>query len=177
MDPILIHTSDANHPPENSVLQKTNGVDEQPLKITITLPTHAYFISSIRDFTKSMVQNMTGFTEQWAFRFQSVVDELCNNAIEFGSRPGENITVTFVSTKGKCLEIFVKDTGTGVARKTASEMQKTVEERKKMDPTKMGIRGRGLAQIVSNWTDMLEFKDNEGGGLTVHVTKNVDKEN
>lgn len=167
---------DLSHPEEHSVLSKTNGVDEQPLKITITLPTHAYFISSIRDFTKNMVQNMTGFSEQWAFRFQSVVDELCNNAIEFGSRPGENIEVTFISIKGKQLEILVKDTGTGPSRKTAADMAKIVAERKATDPTKMGIRGRGLAQIVSSWTDSMEFIDNETGGLTVHVAKRIEKE-
>ena len=49
---------------------------EEPIKITITLPTNAYFLSGIRDFTLAMTKNMTGFSDQWAFRFQSVVDEL-----------------------------------------------------------------------------------------------------
>ena len=157
---------------ENNVTNKSNTAKEGPVKITIIIPTNAYFMSGLRDFTMTVVRNMTGFSEQWAFRFQSVVDELVNNAIEFGSSSGKDVKITFVSQKGKSIEIFVEDTGTGISKKTAQEMTAFVEEGKQIDPTKItSIRGRGLAQIVANWTDVLEFKDNEGGGLTVHVVK------
>ncbi len=163
---------DAGHVAKESVLAKTNGTPETPVKISITLPTNAYFMSGIRDFTMTVVQNMTGFSKQWAFRFQSVVDELTNNAIEFGSAPGKDIKVTFVSYKGRQIEVFVQDTGTGAQKKTADEMMALINERRKMDPTQItSIRGRGLAQIVASWTDQLEYKDNPEGGLTVHAVK------
>lgn len=168
--------ADKDHPEEHSVLNKTNATNgaESPVKITIILPTNAYFMSGIRDFTMTVVQNMTGFSEQWAYRFQSVVDELTNNAIEFGSAPGKDIKVTFVSVRGKRIEVFVEDTGTGPSQKKAAEMTALVEERKNADPTAITtIRGRGLAQIVASWTDMLEFTDNKEGGLTAHVVKNL----
>ncbi|MBN1258466.1 hypothetical protein JXA05_01780, partial [Candidatus Peregrinibacteria bacterium] len=61
------------------------------------------------------------------------------------------------------------------AKKTAAEMAAWVSQQRSKDPTKItSIRGRGLAQIVANWTDTLEFRDNPGGGLTVHVTKNLE---
>ncbi|MBN2087666.1 ATP-binding protein [Candidatus Peregrinibacteria bacterium] len=173
----IVH-SDANHPAEHSVLSKSNSANstEKPVKISVILPTNAYFMSGIRDFTMTVVQNMTGFSEQWAFRFQSVVDELTNNAIEFGSAPGQDIKVTFVSQKGKYIEVFVEDTGTGPNKKTAKELATYVEEHKNADPTTItSIRGRGLAQIVAAWTDSLEFKENEKGGITVHVIKNLDE--
>ncbi|MBI4975562.1 hypothetical protein HZC20_02690, partial [Candidatus Peregrinibacteria bacterium] len=66
--------------------QETTKIGEKT-KISITLPTNAYFMSGIRDFTLNMIKNTTNFDEKWAFRFQSVVDELCNNAIEYGSAP------------------------------------------------------------------------------------------
>lgn len=173
---IKVH-ADENHPAEHGVLNKSNaiGVSEKPVSISITLPTNAYFMSGIRDFTMTVVQNMTGFSEQWAFRFQSVVDELTNNAIEFGSSPGEDIKVTFISQKGEYIDVSVEDTGTGSIKKTAAELTKYVEENKNIDPTTItSIRGRGLAQIVSTWTDTLEFFDNEKGGLTVRVRKNLE---
>jgi len=151
---------------------KSRKAVDKPIKISIIIPTSAYFMSGLRDFTMNIVRNMTGFSEQWAFRFQSVVDELVNNAIEFGSAPGTDVKITFLSQKGKNIEIFVEDTGTGPNKKTAMEMASYVEERKYMDPTKITtIRGRGLSQIVANWTDLLEFKNNPNGGLTVHVAK------
>lgn len=150
--------------------------EEKETKITIILPRNAYFMSGIRDFTLQMVMNMTGFSEQWAFRFQSVVDELCNNAIEHGSGPGSSVKATFISSKDEYIEIRVEDSQTGKTKMTAEEMYKTVEKNKAEDPLKTGsIRGRGLAYIVSNWTDELIFEDIEGGGLRVRAKKLINK--
>ena len=165
-----------NHVPEESVLSKSKQIENEPVKISITIPTNAYFMSGIRDFTSTVVKNLTGFSDQWAFRFQSVVDELTNNAIEFGSAPGEEIKITFLSAKNQRIEVFVEDSGTGSSKKTAAEMKAHIERNKNIDPASItSIRGRGLAQIVAKWTDALDFEDNERGGLTVHVIKNLDK--
>lgn len=140
-------------------------------KITITIPTNAYFMSGIRDFTLSLIKNTTHFSEQWAFRFQSVVDELCNNAIEHGSAKGEFITVTFICYPEKSVEIIVEDTGTGPMKMKAAELQKLVDERREPNYVFQGIRGRGLPKIVSEWTDELQFTDKPDGGIKVKVTK------
>lgn len=170
----LSSIAEANSPSPQSVLAKSNLLSSQltPLRITIILPTNAYFMSGIRDFTMTVTQNMTGFSQQWAYRFQSVVDELTNNAIEFGSAPGDNIKITFVSVKNQYIEVFVEDMGTGPNKKSAADMMQYLEDHKNVDPTTItSIRGRGLSQIVANWADSVEFKDNEAGGLTAHVIK------
>lgn len=160
---------------KNKTQKETNPLGET-IRITIIIPTNAYFMSGLRDFTMNVVRNMTGFSEQWAFRFQSVVDELVNNAIEFGSAPEKDVKISFLSRPGKSIEIFVEDTGTGIRKTTAREMTAYVEEHRHMDPTKItSIRGRGLSQIVSHWTDVLDFTDNPDGGLTVHVAKFIEK--
>jgi anti-sigma regulatory factor (Ser/Thr protein kinase) len=169
--------NDPTHPEEQSVLKKSNNEvsQEAPIKITIILPTNAYFMAGIRDFTMTVTQNMTGFSQQWAYRFQSVVDELTNNAIEFGSAVGENITISFVSVKNKYIEVYVADTGTGSSKMSAADMMQYLETHKNIDPTTITtIRGRGLSQIVANWADKVEFTDNEGGGITAHVVKYFD---
>ncbi len=165
-----------DHIPQESVAEKSNPEKlEEKVEITIILPTNAYFIAGIRDFTMTVTQNMTGFSEQWAYRFQSVVDELTNNAIEFGSAAGQNVTITFVSRKNQFIEVFVADTGTGAKKITAANMMQYMEDHKGMDPTTMTtIRGRGLSQIVASWSDKLDFYDNEKGGLTAHVVKYFD---
>ena len=151
---------------------------EEPTRIIIILPTFAYFVSGIRDFTLQMVKNMTGFSDQWAFRFQSVVDELCNNAIEFGSAKGQNVKVTFEYTPNVSLDIYVEDSGTGENPLKPEELAKIVKDRQEistMDKLKT-LRGRGLSEIVSNWTDKLEFTKSELGGICVHITKTVDQD-
>lgn len=144
---------------------------KEPVKITITLPTNAYFMSGVRDFTLSMIRNMTHFSDQWAYRFQSVVDELCNNAIEHGSGPGKEIKVIFITYGTDSVEIIVEDTGTGKNKVKAEDLQKLVAERSKPGYPFTEIRGRGLAKIVAAWTDELKFADLPDGGLQVRIKK------
>jgi len=152
---------------------KTETTTESDItRITITLPTNAYFMSGIRDFTLSLIKNMTDFSEQWAYRFQSVVDELCNNAIEHGSaKKNEEIKIIFLTKERKYVEIMVEDSGTGPKKMTALELSKLVDQRKNQDYTEIGIRGRGLAKIVAEWTDELKFEDIENGGIRVRIKK------
>lgn len=151
--------------------QPGQSLETKPMKIQITLPTNAYFISGIRDFTLGLIRNMTEFSEQWAFRFQSVVDELCNNAIEHGSAPGQEIKITFINNPHDSIEIIVEDTGTGKVKLSAAEMQRLVNERRNPSYVHVGIRGRGLSKIVAEWTDELEFKDIPGSGMQVRIKK------
>ncbi len=141
------------------------------VEITITLPTNAYFLSGIRDFTLKLIKNMTDFSEQWAYRFQSIVDELCNNAIEHGSKEGETIKIIFQNAAKDYIQIIVEDTGTGSHPLKAADISKIVNERKNQTLLNGLIRGRGLPKIVAEWTDELEFTDNEKGGLRVRVKK------
>mgnify|MGYP006320578845 CR=1 FL=1 len=156
---------------ENNINPKTEAIEGKPIKITITLPTNAYFISGIRDFTLSLIRNMTEFSEQWAFRFQSVVDELCNNAIEHGSTAGEDIKITFISNPHDSIEILVEDTGTGKEKLKASDLKTLILERRNPKYVHTGIRGRGLSKIVAEWTDELEFTDLQNGGIQVRIKK------
>lgn len=147
--------------------------NKEPTKITISLPTNAYFMSGIRDFTLALIKNMTGFSEQWAYRFQSVVDELCNNAIEHGSAPKQEIKVIFINYPNDSIEIIVEDTGTGKNKLKAEDLQKLVAERSKPGYPFTEIRGRGLAKIVAAWTDELEFIDLPTGGMRIRVKKHL----
>ncbi len=145
----------------------------QPIRIAILLPTNAYFMSGIRDFTMSFIKNATQFSGQWAYRFQSIVDELCNNAIEYGSTVGQDIKLTLTSYPGDCLEISVEDTGTGKQKKTAAEIQKVVDEKRKPGYIHNGIRGRGLSNIVFGWSDEVKITDMPNGGIAITARKKI----
>ena len=145
--------------------------ENRSTKITITIPKESYFISGIRDFTLNLIKNTTSFSEKWAFRFQSVVDELCNNAIEYGSTEGSEIRITYVYEKDNYAEVLVEDTGTGESAMKAAELKKLFEERREPGYAFTGIRGRGLIKIVGEWTDEIDFTDAEQGGILVRVRK------
>ncbi len=147
------------------------SLPEKVIEITITLPTQAYFLSGIRDFTLTLIKNMTEFSEQWAYRFQSIVDELCNNAIEHGSREGDKIKIIFQSSAKDFIQIIVEDSGNGKSKLHAKDITKLVNERKTQTILNGLIRGRGLPKIVAEWTDELEFTDTASGGIQVRVKK------
>jgi len=150
----------------------TNKI-EKPIEIKIELPTNAYFMSGIRDFTLSIIRNMTDFSEQWSYRFQSVVDELCNNAIEHGSNKDDHIYITFTAFPNQAIQISVADNGSNPESKNAEEILAQIKENKSKDASQLGIRGRGLAYIVSEWTDKFTIKDRENGGVEITVIKNL----
>lgn len=172
---LLYHELNTQNPPTvPSDVPATTPEPSREKVITITLPTDTYFMSGIRDFTLTMARNLTGMNDQWAYRFQSVIDELCNNAIEHGSAPGQLITIIFRSVQGKSIDVIVEDTGTGKTTVTAKDLDARIEAAKKAasQPLQnLGLRGRGLSQIVSNWTTELHFEDRPGGGLRVIARK------
>jgi len=144
-------------------------------KISVIVPIHAYFVAGVRDFVMSFIKNTTDFSEKWGYRFQSIVDELCNNAIEHGSKTGDNIVINLESIKRQKLIVSVEDCGHG-EKKTAAEMNDFIKQKLSENAKNVlkgyAIRERGLAQIVHNWVDSLEFFDFKGG-LKVQVTKNL----
>lgn len=151
--------------------------DAKPVEIKIELPTNSYFMSGIRDFTLSLIENMTDFSSQWAYRFQSVVDELANNAIEHGSSADDKILVTFFAIPNKEIQIIVEDHGHPEKPMTAEQVLAAMEKNKHKDKSEFSIRGRGLAFIVDKWTDKLEVTDRPNGGLRIAVTKYLNDKN
>ncbi|MFC1810900.1 ATP-binding protein [Patescibacteria group bacterium] len=145
----------------------------EPLKIEIAMPTHAYFLSGIRDFTLTLIKNTTDFSDQWAFRFQSIVDELCSNAIEFGAKRGDIIKITYIYNPNDSIEVYVEDPGTGLGNMKAADIKKRVDEKSGKEFSLHEIRGRGLPMIVKQWTDELDFTDSPQGGIIVRVKKSL----
>lgn len=138
----------------------------------VVIASSLYFQSGIRDFTLEMARNLTGLNDQWAHRFQTIVDEMCNNAIEHGSKPGDEIALTFHLKPGEYLEVVVEDQGTGDHKITAAELQHLVQEKKQAKEMDIhSLRGRGLARIVTRWTDELEFTDRKPSGIRARARK------
>ncbi|MBI2453457.1 ATP-binding protein [Candidatus Peregrinibacteria bacterium] len=154
-------------------MEFSSGKSEKPIEISIILPTNAYFLSGIRDFTLTLAKNLSGFSDQWAYRCQAVIDELCNNAIEHGSQSDDTIKITFLSLPSDYIEFQVEDHGSGKNSLNAKQMNDMIDEkiRSGVSATNVGFRGRGLSHIVAKWTDELEFIDLSPHGLKVRARK------
>lgn len=126
------------------------------------------FSPRIRELVLSVIRNNTKFSSRWAYRLQSVIDELVNNAIEHGSDGHSLVTISlFLDPLDGSLEVTITDAGTGNKKTTAAVLTKKMYENyelmKENPLINTTIRGRGLAQIVINWTDTFEIQDNTDG--------------
>ncbi len=140
-------------------------------KILIVISSSLYFQSGIREFMLHVVTNLTELPEKWGSRMQMVVDELCSNAVEYGSAPSDEIAVTIELKKGEYLDIIVEDKGTGTQKVKAEDLRQLVDERKDKKLELSDLRGRGLAQIILKWVDELEFEDRQHGGIKSRARK------
>lgn len=112
-----------------------------------------------------------GISPKWKSRLTLIVDELNNNAIEYGSQGGEKnymrVRVVKNSTE-VTVNIEVEDAGNGSNPKKAIQMDQLRSEKTTQGFAQHhSIRGRGLFMIITSLVDSLYFRDSESGGLIV----------
>ena len=117
---------------------------------------------------------------KWRTRLVLIIDELNNNAIEYGSQKWD-INVLYMCAKkkdNKILDIHatVSDSGKWKSSKTAKEMEELQKKHANKDfKNHHSIRGRGLFLIIDQLVDDLHFTDNSQGWLTVEVQKSLEE--
>lgn len=130
----------------------------------------------LRDYLL-IIFDVVGLDMIWKNRFVLIIDELNNNAIEYGSKEGSLNKISFVSKKvwdEISISIEVQDAGDGKNPKKAFEMEKLRKERiEQWFSHHTSIRGRGLFLIITKLVDELYFKDSEKWWLIVGVSKKL----
>lgn len=131
----------------------------------------------LREITDYICRNC-GIIPKWRTRIVLILDELHNNAIEYGSMQGD--INTFYLKIRKCsseefyLEARITDTGRGLKAKKAVQMEKIRKEHQNEDFSHhSSIRWRGLFLIISHLVDTLAFEDAVDAWLAVTITKRL----
>lgn len=133
---------------------------------SLSFPPQLKFVPSIRQFA-SRLATQKGYSRRDAFRIETIVDEICNNAIEHAPGGwGKNVSMT-VSIDRRKVEINVVNASDPDKLKSL----KSILDPKKETPTPApdDPRGRGLAlvKLLSNDLDV----DVSERGTSVHATK------
>lgn len=115
---------------------------------------------------------------KWRTRLVLIIDELNNNAIEYGSLKGDtnyfSLKLSRENESTLDIQASVTDTWAWEQSKKAVEMQELREKHHNKDFQKHhSIRWRGLFLIISQLVDTLEFYDDVNGGLTVLIEKSL----
>jgi anti-anti-sigma factor len=138
--------------------------DNEAQQVRITVPSNPAYVPALRRLFSSMVVQK-GYNRKDAFRIETILDELCNNAIEHGDKSQHHFHVEFHLDREKVEMLVRNSTGTLNSAQDQSVRQKF--ENPVVDDD--SIRGRGLA-LVKMLSSELRL-DIDAEGTTVHVTK------
>jgi anti-sigma regulatory factor (Ser/Thr protein kinase)/anti-anti-sigma regulatory factor len=142
-------------------------VERKSEKVWLSFPPELQFVPPVRQMV-SRIARQKGYTPRDSFRIETIVDEVCNNAVEHGSlQTKKNIDITVTIDREK-IELEVVNASDPDKMAHLKELSKSVS--KTAPEVHLGERrGRGLALIkmLSNNLD-INFS---GEGTSVHVTK------
>ncbi|MDP1853006.1 MAG: ATP-binding protein [Candidatus Omnitrophota bacterium] len=142
-------------------------------KLKIEIPNEFSFVRGVRVCVSNIASNF-GFSDREAYQIETIVDELCNNAIEHGG--GRNkVLKEKDAIKIECgfkpgeLEFCVNDSGgEGFNLKDVLKRNKQLIQKNRLLDN-LDKRGRGLL-IIQRFVDELKV-DTSKGGTAVKIIK------
>ena len=142
-------------------------IQRQPEKIHLSFPPFLKVVPPLRQLV-SRIARQKGYGSRDAFRIETIVDEICNNAVEHGkSGPKECIDLTVTIDPDK-IEIDVRNMSD--PEKIPALTALLVPDNPESTPAKPDMkRGRGLS-LIKMLSDELSVDCTEKG-TSVHVTK------
>ena len=133
-------------------------------EIALNFPSDLAVIPPIRQFAKRIAEEK-GYSKKDSFRIETIVDEVCNNAVEHGGNKKNDIILRILIDREK-IEISVTNTSLSENRDSIKKMAKYLNQ----PNTALGdSRGRGLALVRMLSNDVVI--ENIGDGTSVRVTK------
>ena len=134
--------------------------------IELKIPSAVFYIEPVRAFIGNLAQSL-GFPRKRVADIQLVLDEVCTNAVHHGSaHAGVSIKLR-IGVDAHALEILVRDTGSGDAKKKNWLTHERLSEiEASRSPSSESGHGIFIAKSLS---DTHEMQSNEAGGTDVRV--------
>jgi len=134
-------------------------------QITFSIPAHLGFIPGIRTALGRISYNF-GFNDKDAYEIETVIDEICNNAIMHGSgKEDEHIKIE-CGFDTKVIEITVTDSGSSEfnVEKVLDNSKKLMEDDTERKINALMEQGGGLGLIiVQKYVDKVEITTQPDG--------------
>jgi anti-anti-sigma factor len=118
--------------------------------VSITFPAFLKFVPPVRQFA-SRLARQNGYSTKDAFRIETIVDEVCNNAVEHGeSGPGSEVEMRAAVNKER-IEISVSNRSDPAKISTLRDLiRPTAESAAHVGDNDMRGRGLALIRMLSN---------------------------
>lgn len=134
--------------------------------VSVSLPPVLKFVPAVRQMV-SRLARQKGYSQRDSFRIETIVDEICNNAVEHGlGDQTENVKIA-VGIDRKKVEIKVESVSDPEKIKALKDLLKPMEGERKVQVDEKRGRGLALIKMLSNELN-IDFSEN---GTSVHATK------
>ncbi len=139
-------------------------------ELKITMSAYFGFVPGIRIGIGRVAVNF-GFNDKEVYEIETVIDEICNNAIEHGSKGKDNTVTLEFRFDTRYIEIVVRDSGAPQFDVDAvlEEGQRLMEEEAAKPILDTIRRKRGLV-IVRNFVDKMDI-ETKSNGTVVNIVK------
>jgi anti-sigma regulatory factor (Ser/Thr protein kinase)/anti-anti-sigma regulatory factor len=141
-------------------------VEHRSEKIWLSFPPFLQFVPPVRQLV-NRITRQKGYSQRDAFRIETIVDEVCNNAIEHGAQDAKKNVDLSISIDREKIQLEVINASD--PEKIDSLKALSQKEIKTPEPRIDEKRGRGLALIKMLSNDFSINCSTEG--TSVHVTK------
>lgn len=132
-------------------------------ELKLSIPADFKFVPGVRTCI-SRISSSFGFDDRETYQIELVVDEICNNAIEHGSKNPSDVVEASCTFDRGYMKLRVKDAG-GEAFNVEEILSRNIEQASKTDLLhSLDQRGRGLI-IVRKLVDRLHIKVGEDGTI------------
>jgi anti-sigma regulatory factor (Ser/Thr protein kinase) len=144
---------------------------ENPLIFKIKIPSDADYIPPIRKFISEMLQ-VQRFSPKFSFRAEVIVDEICYNAVMYGSRSIDATIDLICSVFQDRVEFQINDEGGNL--ENVEQLKKIINQKderfeKKLELAKSS-KGLGL-EIVRMLSAKVNLKIKKDNITSIHVIK------
>jgi anti-sigma regulatory factor (Ser/Thr protein kinase) len=145
-------------------------------EIKMAIPSEFNFVPGVRTCIARIAGNF-GFDDREAYHIETVIDEICNNAVEHGARGKDSKIILAAKFKTGEMELTVRDGGGKKfnVEKVFKDNIQSLQERISKDVLEQPSRGRGLI-IIQKLVDKLEIKAS-WSGTTVRIIKKAGNAN
>lgn len=134
--------------------------------IKLSFPARLTVVPAVRNFV-SRVMVHKGYSDRDSFRIETIVDEICNNAVEYGSHESRANISLRLKVDWEKVELDAENISDPRKKDQLMKHMKNLQQNLPLDGDDK--RGRGLALVKMLASELVA--DITDTGTTIHVTK------
>jgi|WetSurMetagenome_2_1015567.scaffolds.fasta_scaffold387257_1 anti-sigma regulatory factor (Ser/Thr protein kinase) len=134
-------------------------------EISFRMSAYLGFVPGVRSAIGRIAYNF-GFDDRESYEIETIIDEICSNAIEHGSHGQDKDVVVDCRFDMNVVEISIRDSGSPSfkVKEVLTECERLMKEEAEKIKLDTIRRGRGL-MIVKNYVDKFDISANSDGTL------------